>query len=46
MSTIKTDMTKVEQDKSFVTMIVVAIGAIVWVGVSTFLFANLCSSIF
>ena len=26
-------------------MIVVAIGAIVWVGVSTFLFANLCSSI-
>lgn len=46
MSTIKTDMTKVEQDRSFVTMIVVAVGAIVWVGVSTFLFANLCSSIF
>ena len=46
MSTIKTDMTKAEQDRSFVTMIIVAVGAIAWVGVSTFLFANLCSSIF
>ncbi len=46
MATMKNDMTKDEQNKSFLQLIFIAIGAILWVGVSAAIFANLLVKIF
>lgn len=46
MTTMKNDMTKDEQNKSFLQLIFIAIGAILWVGVSAAIFANLLVGIF
>lgn len=46
MAAMKKDMTKQEQSKSFMQLLIIAVCAIVWVGVSALLFSNLCVSIF
>lgn len=46
MGSMKPDMTKEEQNKSFITLFVIAICLIVWVGISAALFGNLCVRLF
>ncbi|MGB4438091.1 MAG: SLC13 family permease [Sedimentibacter sp.] len=46
MVTIKGDMTKEEQNKSFMQLLIIAVSAIIWVGVSAAIFSNLLVSIF
>jgi Dicarboxylate carrier protein MatC N-terminus. len=43
---IKADFGKAEQNKMFIELFVIALVAIVWVGISAFLFANLCVNLF
>lgn len=45
MTAMMPDMSKEEQSKSFIKLIVVAVCFIIWVGVSSALFGNLCSAI-
>ena len=40
------NMSKQEQNKAFVSLIIIAACAIIWVGISAFLFSGLCVSIF
>lgn len=40
------NMSKQEQNKSFVALVVIAASAVIWVGVSAFVFSDLCVSIF
>lgn len=46
IAAIKNDLTKEEQSKMFAQLLLAAFCAIVWVGVSTALFGNLCVAIF
>lgn len=46
VNAIQTDLTKEEQNKMFVQLFVVAACAVIWVGISSALFANLCVNIF
>lgn len=46
MATVMSDMTKEEQSKGFFQLLVIAIGAIIWVGVSAAIFGNLLVKIF
>lgn len=45
MTAMMPDMSKEEQSKSFIKLIVIAVCFIIWVGVSSALFGNLCSAI-
>lgn len=45
MTAMMPDMSKEEQSKSFIKLIVIAACFIIWVGVSSALFGNLCSAI-
>jgi hypothetical protein len=46
IAAIKTGMAKSEQDKTFAQLLIIAVVAIIWVGISAFLFANLCVRLF
>lgn len=46
ISAIKKDLSKEEQSKMFAQLLIIAFCAIVWVGISTALFGNLCVAIF
>lgn len=46
MATMKSNMTKEEQNKSFLQLMIIAISAILWVGISAAIFANLIVRIF
>lgn len=46
MGSFKPDMTKEEQNKSFIQLFIIALAMIVWVGVSSAIFGNLCVSLF
>lgn len=46
MATMNKDMTKEESSRSFFQLFLIAIGAVLWVGLSTFLFANLIVGMF
>jgi len=43
---IKKDISKAEQSKMFIQMLAIAVGSILWVGISSALFSNLCVSLF
>lgn len=45
IAAIKKDLTKAEQNKMFIQLFVVAMVAVIWVGISSALFANLCVSL-
>ena len=46
MGSFKPDMTKEEQNKSFIQLFVIAMCLILWVGISAAIFGNLCVSLF
>lgn len=46
MGSFKPDMTKEEQNKSFIQLFVIALCLILWVGISAAIFGNLCVSLF
>ena len=45
MSAMMPDMSKDEQNKNFIKLIIIAVCFILWVGVSSAIFGNLCASI-
>lgn len=46
MAALKPDMSKEEQNKSFVQLIIIAVCFILWVGICSAIFGNLCVSLF
>lgn len=46
MASLKPDMTKEEQNRSFFQLLIIAACAILWVGISSALFGNLCVALF
>ena len=46
IAAIRKDLTKAESSKMFIQLFVVALVAVLWVGVSSMIFANLCVNLF